>query len=195
MNVEFDRHGAFARAVAFAAYAHDGQSRKGTALPYMVHPVETVAIAATMTNDPEVLAAAALHDVMEDCGVTETELRSRFGRRVAALVRAESEDKSPDAQGTWQTRKLRTVSRLRAASREELILTLADKLSNLRAMDRDLAAVGPALWQRFNQTNPSMHKWYYTSIGEALKPLAEFDAYREYAQLLNRVFGAEEGRP
>lgn len=189
MNTEFDRHGAVARAVAFAAYAHDGQTRKGGALPYIVHPMETMAIAATLTNDPEVLAAAVLHDVMEDCGVTETELKLRFGKRVAQLVRAESEEKEADAQASWQKRKLRTINRLRAASREMLILTLADKLSNLRAIDRDLKAHGPALWQRFNQTNPSMQRWYYASVAEALSPLADTEAYQELVAHLKNVFG------
>ena len=119
MNLEFDRHGAFARAAAFAAYAHDGQTRKGSALPYLVHPMEAAAIAATMTNDPDVLAAAVLHDVVEDCGVEEAELRTRFGRRVARLVMAESEQKEADARASWQKRKLRAVNRLRAAPRED----------------------------------------------------------------------------
>lgn len=189
MNLEFDRHGAFAQAAAFAAFAHDGQLRKGGALPYLIHPMETAAIAATMTNDPDVLAAAVLHDVVEDCGVSERELRARFGARVAKLVAAETEPKETDAQGTWQKRKLHAVNRLRTAQREVLILTLADKLSNLRAMDRDLRATGAAMWQRFNQTNPSMQRWYYWSVGEALGPLSEYDAYREYMALFDRVFG------
>lgn len=189
MNCEFDRHGAMARAVAFAAYAHDGQERKGTVLPYILHPMETAAIAATMTNDPDVLAAAMLHDVVEDCGVTEGELRSKFGRRVAQLVMAETEEKDPDAQGTWQRRKLRAINRLRAATREQMILTLSDKLSNLRAIDRDLRTLGPELWQRFNQSNPSMHHWYYASMAEGLKPLEGCDAYQEFLTLLDKVFG------
>jgi len=188
MNTEFDRYGPYARAVAFAAYAHDGQCRKGTALPYIVHPMEVSAIAATMTNDQEVLAAAVLHDVMEDCGITENELRLKFGKRVAALVKAESEEKDPDAAGSWQKRKLRTVNRLRAATREQMILTLSDKLSNLRSIRRDLIAHGDELWRRFNQPNASMHHWYYASIGEALAPLAGFDAYKEYAELVSIIF-------
>ena len=189
MNTEFDRHGALARAIAFAAYAHDGQSRKGGALPYIVHPMEAAAIAATMTNDPEVLAAAVLHDVIEDCGVSETEIRVRFGKRVAQLVKAETEEKDGDPQASWQKRKLRTISHLTVAPREVMILTLADKLSNLRAIRRDLEEQGSALWQRFNQTNPSMHRWYYASIAEALAPLSECKAYREYARLVKEVFG------
>ena len=68
-------------AIAFAAGAHDGVTRKGSRVPYIVHPMETVAIAASITDDEEVLAAAALHDVMEDCGVSGEVLRARFGGR------------------------------------------------------------------------------------------------------------------
>ena len=61
-------------AVIFAAQAHDGAARKGSVIPYIVHPMEVVAICATLTDDPQVLAAAALHDVMEDCGIGFDEL-------------------------------------------------------------------------------------------------------------------------
>lgn len=74
------------QAVIFAAQAHDGAARKGSEIPYIVHPMEVVAIASTMTDDPQVLAAAALHDVMEDCGVTFDALSEQFGVRVAGLV-------------------------------------------------------------------------------------------------------------
>ena len=69
-------------AVIFAAQAHDGAARKGSVIPYIVHPMEVVAICATLTDDPQVLAAAALHDVMEDCGIGFDELSRRFGVRV-----------------------------------------------------------------------------------------------------------------
>lgn len=189
MNLEFERHGLVAKAAAFAAYAHDGQSRKGSALPYILHPMETASITATMTNDFEVLAAALLHDVAEDCGVAEDELRARFGKRVAMLVMSMTEQKEADAQASWQRRKLRTVNRLRAATREQLILTLADKLSNMRSIYRDLQTHGPAMWQRFNQSNPTLQHWFYASMAEGLKPLEATEAYQEYVQLVAKVFG------
>lgn len=78
----------------FAAKAHEGQFRKGTKRPYIVHPVEVAEIVGTMTQDEEVICAALLHDTIEDCaGVSEEILRSRFGERVALLVAGESEDK------------------------------------------------------------------------------------------------------
>lgn len=188
MNVEFDRHGAVAQAVAFAAYAQDGRVREGTALPCIVHSMETAAIAATMTNDPDVLCAAVLHDVAEDCGVTEAELRSRFGRRVAQMVLYMSEPPRSDPRGSWQRCKLRTVNRLRVAGREQMILALADRLSSLRAVDRARREQGPMVWRRLGQANPSMHRWYYASVAEALKPIAHFEAYREYLALIDQVF-------
>lgn len=189
MNLEFERHGLVAKATAFAAYAHDGQTRKGNALPYILHPMEVANIASVMTNDPEVLAAALLHDVAEDCGVTEEELKLRFGKRVAYLVMSMTEQKEADAQASWQRRKLKSVNRLRAATREQMILTLSDKLSNMRSIRRDLELHGPAMWQRFNQSNPTLQHWFYASVAEGLKPLEDTDAYREYIWLVNKVFG------
>jgi len=176
-------------AIAFAAQCHEGGVRKGTDVPYIVHPMEACAIAATLTGDPEVLAAAVLHDVLEDAGVAEPELRRRFGERVAALVQAESERKEADAAGSWRRRKQHTLDRLRGASPDELILTLSDKLSNLRAIRRDFDALGDALWKRFNQPDKGMHAWYYRSIRDALAPLEDTAAFREYSALVDRVFG------
>ena len=79
------------RAIRFAVEAHSGVERRGKGFPYIVHPMEAMAIVATMTPDQEVLAAAALHDVVEDTEVTLDEIRSRFGDRVAQLVDTESD--------------------------------------------------------------------------------------------------------
>ena len=188
MNTEFDRHGLFAKAVAFSAYAHDSMTRPGTGLPCILHNMETAAIAAEITNDPEVLSAAVLHDVIEDCGVTEAELRLKFGKRVAFLVTAASEEKLSGSTGDWQRRKLYTINGLRAASREQMIITLADKLSNLRAIRKDLEIHGGNLWQKLGQPNRSMHKWYYISILQGLEPLSDCPAYAEYKTAMTEIF-------
>ena len=181
-------------AVAFAARAHEGQTCRSTDAPRIVHPMEVAAIAATMTSDHEILAAAMLHDVIESCGVTEDELKAQFGERIARMVRVMSEEKGPDAEEGWQKRKLFSINRLRAASHDQLILTLADKLSSLRAIRRDLSTYGDALWQRFNQRSASMHCWYFASVLESPAPLSDTDAYREYRDLMNQIFGEMEKR-
>ena len=88
-------------AAAFAAEAHKGAVRKGSNIPYMTHPAETAVIVSMMSDDEEVIAAALLHDVIEDAGITEEVIREKFGSRVAELVVAESEDKSK----SWIERK------------------------------------------------------------------------------------------
>lgn len=107
-------------AASFAAKAHQGVFRKGTEIPYITHPMETAVIVSGFTDDPEMIAAALLHDVIEDAGVTKEELEARFGPRVAQLVANESEDKTK----SWQERKSATIRHLKCASREVKILAL-----------------------------------------------------------------------
>lgn len=176
------------KAAAFAEIAHKGAVRKGTNIPYITHPLETAVIASMLTEEEEIIAAALLHDTMEDAGVSYEELKAQFGLRVADLVAEESEDKSR----TWKERKSTTLEHLKTAGRDIKILTLADKLSNIRSMARDYLLKGEELWQRFNVKEKSLHAWYYNSMKERLQELSDTPQYREYAALCAQVFGAEE---
>ena len=79
------------RAIVFAVRAHAGTERRGKGFPYIVHPMEAVEIVATMTTDQELLAAAALHDTVEDTDVTVEQIRAEFGDRIALLVASETD--------------------------------------------------------------------------------------------------------
>lgn len=178
------------RAVAFAARAHDGQVRKGTDIPYIVHPMEAAAIAAGMTNDTRVIAAAVLHDTVEDTDTTRKQIKKRFGPRVAELVAAESENKREDqeAEKTWLIRKIETIEHLRKCTDIDVkILALADKLSNLRAIYRDYKANGDDLWNRFNQSDPTMIGRYYRSFVEVCSGRELETAMEEYKELLAKM--------
>ena len=178
------------QAAVFAANAHDGATRKGSTIPYIVHPMEAAAIAATLTDDPQVVAAAMLHDVIEDCGVSFEELRARFGERVAALVRDESQSEGPDSRAPWSLRKREAVRRLSRGSREAKIICLADKLSNMRAIYRDVMREGDAVFLRFNQHDKRQHAWYYRSCAALMEgELGQTMAFRELSQLIALVFG------
>lgn len=172
-------------AVAFATKAHSGAVRKGTSIPYITHPLEAAVIVSTITEDEEMIAAALLHDVIEDAGITREELAKEFGKRVAGLVWEESEDKSK----SWLQRKAATIEHLQSAGREVKIITLGDKLSNMRCTARDYLAIGDRIWQRFNETRKSLHKWYYESVAHELRELAEYPSYQEYVNLCRLVFG------
>jgi myo-inositol-1(or 4)-monophosphatase len=172
------------KAAAFAARSHEGTYRKGTKIPYIVHPLETAVIVSVMVEDEELICAALLHDVVEDAGVTEAELLAEFGCRVARLVMEETEDKTK----CWKERKNATLLHLKDASRDCKILVLADKLSNLRSTARDYYLMGDEVWQRFNEKNKSEHAWYYKGIAERLTGLEEYPAYQEYKSLCKMVF-------
>lgn len=179
------------KAIVFAVNAHRGQLRKGSNAPYILHPMEAAAIVAAMTDDEEVIAAAVLHDTVEDTAVTLDEICEQFGKRVAELVAAESENKREDkpAASTWKIRKEETIEHLKTAPKEVKMLTLGDKLSNIRSICRDYEAQGDALWQRFNQKDKNEHRWYYKSIADCLSDLCEYPAYKEYVFLAEKTFG------
>ena len=181
-------------AIIFATKAHSGTTRKGTNVPYIVHPIEAAAIVSAMTDDEEVIAAAVLHDVLEDTEATREDLLARFGRRITNLVENESEDKRKTlpAALTWKTRKHETITFLQTrADREAKMLALADKLANLRAIYRDQCIIGDKVWERFNEKDKNMHAWMYRSIAEALKELSDHPMWQEYSRLVNQVFGEE----
>jgi len=181
-------------AFSFAAQCHDGMLRKGTTLPYIVHPAEVAAIAAAITDDEEVLCAAVLHDVMEDCGVTLDDLTQRFGARVAQLVESVTQIYEGDPRATWDIRKEYAVAQLRRGSRETKIISLADKLSNMRAIHRDYDRYGDGVFLRFNQHDMHRHAWYYRSMAALLEgELGGTDAWKELCTHVDYVFPAREG--
>ena len=179
-------------AIVFATKAHSGVMRKGKDRAYILHPIEVMTIVASITDDEEVLAAAVLHDTVEDTPVTLAEIEREFGSRVAELVKSESEEKRPElaATDTWRLRKQETINHLQTADRDTKLICLGDKLANLREMARDYAAVGEDLWTRFNQKDKAMHGWYYQSIYEVLeREFGDVPAVEKYRTLLQKVFG------
>lgn len=178
-------------AIQFAITAHAGTKRKGKERPYILHPIEAMTIVASLTEDPEVIAAAVLHDVVEDTSLGADDIEREFGPRVRALVMAESVDKMPDlhAEASWKARKQATIEHLKRLGRDEKLICLGDKLANIREMGRDHLQLGDALWERFNQKDKNEHAWYYSSICDVLK--AEFGsipAIREYRSLMEEIF-------
>ena len=179
------------RAIVFAVRAHAGTERRGKGFPYIVHPMEAVEIVATMTRDQELLAAAALHDTVEDTDVTIEQIRTEFGERVASFVAAESDEphQRPDSGENWRARKQAAIDRLAHASRDAKIVALGDKLSNMRAIARDYALQGDALWNLFHANDPKDHEWHYRGLADALSELRDTFAYKEFEYLIHQVFG------
>ena len=175
----------------FAVRAHAGTERRGKGFPYIVHPLEAVEIVATMTPDQELLAAAALHDTVEDTDVTIEQIRSEFGDRIASLVASDSDEKvsGVSAEQSWVIRKQAAINRLSHASREAKTVALGDKLSNMRAIARDYAMQGDDLWNLFRVKDRRDHEWHYRGLADALRELQDTFAYKEFESLIDQVFG------
>ena len=178
------------RAIIFAVKAHAGTERRGKGFPYIVHPMEAMEIVATITPDQELLAAAALHDVVEDTEISADEIRREFGDRIAALVVAESDVfvEGVSEEDSWHDRKQAAMDRLAAAPHDAKIVAMGDKLSNMRAIARDYAVKGDELWKIFHAKDPKDHEWHYRGLAAALEELKDTFAYREFVKLIDQVF-------
>ncbi|WFF72196.1 HD domain-containing protein [Proteiniclasticum sp. QWL-01] len=180
------------KAMMFATLAHTGQTRKGSDLPYIIHPMEVAVIAASILgeqgrHDEDIVCAAILHDTCEDAKVRRETLQALFNPRVADLVAAQSEDKTVK---DWKTRKQHTIDLLREEKDLDVkIIALADKLANIRAIRRDQSILGDRLWESFHEKRKSEHHWYYASLADCLKELSGLEAYAEYCRLVKEVFG------
>lgn len=176
------------KAIRFAVDAHSGTERRGKGFPYVIHVLEAMSIVATITSDPELLAAAALHDTVEDTDVTLDLIRAEFGDRVASLVDTETDKLAEDLP--WRERKQAAIDRLAAASRDAKIVAIGDKLSNMRAIGRDYAEIGDKLWDRFHAPGGiADHEWHYRGLAASLSELEGTDAYSELTATIDKVFG------
>lgn len=190
------------QAFTFAAEAHQGQYRKGTRIPYLIHLIRTWGYVQQMTMDREEQAAALLHDVLEDTEVTALTLREAFGERILDLVAGESEYKreGKPAGETWQLRKSETIRRLRSrlgkeSERAAMHIAFGDKLANLYSMMYEYRQVGDRLWNKFNQKDKKMHGWYYGEMGAIFADYfsqgIESVMVCQYKQYYREVFGYE----
>uniref|UniRef100_N2AGL2 HD domain-containing protein n=1 Tax=Eubacterium plexicaudatum ASF492 TaxID=1235802 RepID=N2AGL2_9FIRM len=184
------RRDRFERALEFALKAHKGQVRKGSSVPYIFHPIETALITMTLTRDQDIIIAALFHDVIEDTRYSAKEIEDAFGSRVAHLVQMESENKrkGQDASETWKIRKQEFIDGLERKSKDEKVIALADKLSNMRATRQGYLKNDERFWERFHQKDKNMHGWYYRAVADRLREFEDTDAWKELNRLIGEVF-------
>lgn len=154
------------KAIQFATDKHTGQKRKGSDLPYILHPLDTMIILQSMDADCALLMAGVLHDVVEDTDTTPEVLLELFGNDVAELVVGHSEDKSK----SWEERKKKDIEDTANGSLRLQMLVMADKVSNLRSLYMDYQKIGEKLWERFNAPKEKQ-AWYYSKMIDALEQM------------------------
>ena len=170
-------------AIIFATLKHQKQKRKGTEIPYIVHPMEVMQILIENEMSEDVIIAGILHDTLEDTDTKPEEIETKFGKAVLDIVLTESEDKSK----TWRERKQHTIDCLIYDSIETKLVCCADKLSNCRSMYADLQVYGDKLWERFNAPKEDI-KWYYESIVQALFDIANYKMFQDLRETVEAVF-------
>ena len=171
------------QALLFATEKHRGQLRKGTTLPYILHPLEVWQILSAMHADTSVQIAGLLHDTLEDTSTTAEEISTLFGSDVLTLVNHHTENKND----VWMKRKQTAIDTVQNADTNVKMLVMADKLSNLRSMARDYKELGDDLWQRFNAPKEKQ-AWYYNGMLCALTELAEYRETAEFYEELTNLY-------
>lgn len=152
-------------AVEFAARAHRGQTRKGTRVPYLLHPLRAGETLIRLGCQNDLVIAAILHDTVEDTDTSFADICKKFGRNVMEIVKACTE---PNKDSPWEERKRHTLATLKNAPMKVLMVAAADKLDNARAMTLDYEELGEALWQRFKRPRIAQ-RWYYEGLAEVFR--------------------------
>ena len=181
----------------YATHIHGGQVRKGTSTPYVAHLLAVAATVLKYGGDEDLAIAALLHDSVEDQGgkARLTDVRNRFGERVARIVEAGSDSLADTAKGErkahWQDRKEDYLAHLQRADEDILRVSLADKVHNARAILRDLRKkeIGEKIRDRFSQPKERT-LWYYRSLADkfcTLLPGQLSEELREIVDVLERA--------
>jgi len=175
---------------------HRGQTRKHSKIPYTVHVLD---VARLLLSEPDasedVVVAGILHDTLEDTPYSAWQMEKEFGPAVRGLVEFATEPQKDRATSmaekrrTWKSRKEHTIMAARVASTDQLLVLLADKLSNLQSLEVDLATQGDEVWDHFNAPRLDI-AWYYTTLRDIFgDKLAATRIFRRYDVLVDEVFG------
>jgi (p)ppGpp synthase/HD superfamily hydrolase len=175
------------RALDHAAVLHRSQKRKypGVDVPYVSHLAGVVAILARHGFAEHVLAAGALHDAMEDQGVSFAQLEERFGREVAELVRHVSED---DESLPWEQRKRAYAEKFLDEPWEAQAITMADAIDNIRSIHVCKADHGDP-WSQFRRGREAQLARFADLLARArrLPPHPLVDEFAEAVASLDAV--------
>ena len=182
----------FTQALVYAAELHADQIRKGSKVPYISHLLGVASIALEYGADEDEAIAALLHDAIEDQGgeTVRGEIRTRFGERVTEIVDGCTEtDITP--KPPWAERKKAYIARLANASPSVRLVSLADKLHNVRSILKDYRTQGDVLWNIFKGGKEGT-LWYYRSLVTAFHQAGSTPMVVELDRLVTELEGLVE---
>lgn len=167
----------FEEALVLAAQLHRHQVRKGSPVPYLSHLMAVASIVLEHGGTEDEGIGALLHDAIEDQGGLQTYqlLTERFGPHVASLVLGCTDvvydDGGNEVPLTWRDRKAQFLQKMHGAPPSVMLIVAADKLHNLRCIQRDFRILGPEVWERFSGKR-ELSLWYYRSLADLLSQQA-----------------------
>jgi (p)ppGpp synthase/HD superfamily hydrolase len=169
--------------------------RKGTPIPYIAHLLAVAATVLEYDGSEDMAIAALLHDAVEDQGGEPrlSDIRNRFGDRVADIVRSCSDtvvnSSARQQKEDWHTRKKRYVEHLNLVDQDTLLVSLSDKIHNARSILRDLRKpeIGKGVWDRFKNSRKDT-LWYYRELAKSFqKRLKDQSAKMQLADELSEI--------
>ena len=177
------------KAIDFASIAHEGQYRRianPPPIPYIVHPL-TIAINLIKHNcSDEVVAAAILHDTIEDTKITYEQIEQNFGREVADLVSYVTE---LDKTHLWEERKGRYIEHLKSAPLDAIFISCADKLDNIRSLKKSISRWGELAWLPYSRPRADQKQFFHSLVDVYESRLSE-DTTGNFKELFD-MFKAE----
>lgn len=190
----------FRDALLYAAEIHAEQVRKGSEVPYISHLLGVTGLVLREEGNEDEAVAALLHDAAEDQGgwARLDDVRRRFGARVADIAEACSEPLE-NPKPPWKKRKQEYLDRIRTDhDPSALLVSLADKVDNARAILRDHTEMGDDLWERFN-AGRDCQLWYHRALVEAYATRTDGQLLRELDEVVTlleqRCGGPSPGCP
>ena len=187
----------FRYAFEYAAALHAADLRKGSRIPYLSHLLDVCAIVMRYSGNEDAVIAALLHDAAEDHGGASrlADIQRNFGKAVASIVE-ECTDSTTTPKQPWEVRKKNYVKHLPEASRGGLLVSAADKLSNVRAILADHYVIGDDVYKRFKRPKRRT-LWYYNALSKGFTAHLGGDISKELRRTvseLNRVSKYKPGR-
>lgn len=170
------------KADALAERAHIGQTRKESGAPYIMHPRAVADILKRHGFSDTVVAAALVHDVVEDTPMTLEEVRHELGDDVAALVAPVTHDDSL----SWEEKKQKYIDTVRAAPDNVKAISVADKIHNAQSFIDGYTAQGQKMWGYFNRGRDKK-LWFEEAMLAMLKESWHHPMIDEYERLVARL--------
>jgi (p)ppGpp synthase/HD superfamily hydrolase len=183
------------KALKIAFECHKGQKRKANNAPYIVHILD---VAKLLLSEPSVsenmVIAGILHDALEDTNYHADQLKEDFGSDVLELVQfmtepnKDSTTSKEEKRQTWKQRKQHTLDACQNAINDQMLVLLADKLSNLQSIKDDLLILGDNIWSYFNAPKADIC-WYYHEFGNIFSQrVGNSRLFKLYDKVLMDVF-------